>query len=158
MIFFCQGVGDIHTLPDDLASHNLCPTCHQAWVELEAWQPPLEERTWEMFAHANDDGTFTHFHESTGAVNMCGSGQVVLTRLRLDPEGTRWGWYHSFHPYNRGARGRVSMIGLHEMAVRICFPYGPEVETAAGKGQIVRLSAQLVRPALGREGIRGYEP
>lgn len=136
---------------------SLCVPCRQAVADLEA-RNPVRERAWELFAHLNDDGSITDFYESTVAVGMCGSGQIALVRLHLAADGPYWGWYHTFHPYNRTARGRVSMIWNHEQAVRMCFAYGPETETKAGRGHIVRLNAQVVRPAYAREGIKGYEP
>ena len=132
---------------------RLCRTCRKA-----VWDALVQKgRTtgWELFTMRRGD-RFEHFYPSTTAVGMCGSDPIVLVRLKLDDNGPYWGWLHSMHPHNRSYRGQVSMIYSSRTLVSICFTYGPEVETKRGYGEIVRLSAEFVRDAVGREGIR-YE-
>ena len=85
---------------------------------------------------------------------MCGSGPMALVRLVLDPDGPYWGWYHSHHPYNGERRGEISMIYPNRVCVEICFPYGPDVATAHGHGEIVRLRVERIRDAVHPDHIR----
>jgi hypothetical protein len=134
------------------AQDKLCQACRKAMHDAEA-ADPKEQRVWQLYAMKRGE-RFEHFYPSTMQLTMCGSDPYFLVELRLDPEGIHWGWYESHHPHNRWSRGHVSMIYPHRMAVEICFPYGPEIETKMGHGEIVRLGVKAIRPAVHPEGIR----
>jgi len=136
------------------AADTLCAACRKAMGDAEAARP-MAERTWLLYAERTDeDEQLTHFFPSTLQVRMCGSGPLMLARLRIDPEGPHWGWYESHHPYNRDRRGHVTMIYPAKLLVDMCFPGGTAPEIKRGHGQLVRLSAEIVRAAIDPEGIR----
>jgi len=137
------------------AADNLCARCRAAMVEAESARP-MVERTWLLYARqrAEAEGRLSDFFPSTIQVRMCGDEPIVLARLRVDPEGPHWSWYQSHHPYNRRSRGHVTMIYPAKVLVDVCFPYGTGPEVKRGHGQLVRLSAEVVRPAVHPEGIR----
>lgn len=61
----------------------------------------------------------------------------VRVRVAEDPDGTFLGWLARDDNYPR-------MIYGHPAAFRLCFPYGPAAEEAAGKGRVVRLRIEPV--------------
>lgn len=128
----------------------LCAACRKVML---ATPVPT---TWERFALKRPDGRFEHFYHSTMQVGMCGgtSDNMYLVRLTRNETGPYWGWYYSFHPNNGSSRGEASMIYLSEVQTRVCFAYGPEAETKRGRGEIIRLGVEEVRPAKHPEGIR----
>jgi hypothetical protein len=133
------------------AKDDLCIACRQAVQRAEA-NAPVDKRVWQLFAMERKEG-FAHFYPSTMQLKMCGNDPMAFVQLTVDPEGSHWGWYHSHHPHNRGSRGQVSMIYPSLVQVRICFTYGPEAETARGRGDIVRLRVEKLRAAVHPEGI-----
>jgi len=130
---------------DPGAQDALCAACRAKAAAADAAVP----RAWELFCEKDEDGRLEHFYAATRAVEMCGAklDNIVLARLVPDVEGTLWGWRYSHHPANRSFRGQVSMIYGHEKLVEMCFPYGTKAETRMGHGEIVRLRAEILRPA-----------
>jgi hypothetical protein len=114
---------------------------------------PKERRSWQLLA-LERNGRFDHFYGSALQVRMCGSAPMALVRLTIDKDGPYWGWYHSFHPANGSYLGQISMIYSHRVGVEICFAYGPDAETARGRGEIVRLRVERIREAVDGEHIK----
>ena len=137
-----------HARPD--GEDRLCTPCRRLVVEAAAVDA---RRTWELFAQQYEDGHLEHFYHGTAAYCVCGPEPIFLVRLTRDPEGPYWGWHYSHHPANGSNRGSVSMIYRNETLVRICFPYGVEVETKRGRGELRRFRVEVLRPAVGRESI-----
>lgn len=149
----CQGVSiadlanwAVRHDADPGACDDLCAACRSKMRDAEV-RRPKERRVWQLFALQRDGG-FEHFFQSTTQLTMCGDGPMWLVHLVIHHEGPLWGWYHSHHPCHGDYRGQVSMIYPSEMQVRICFPYGAEQATKRGHGEIVRLRAEPVRPAV----------
>lgn len=93
---------------------------------------------WTMFANDEREGRydgFSHVFRSKIQVGMCGDAPIVPVTVTEDPEGPYWGWI---------ATGETapSMIFRHKVQFEICFPYGVQVEVAAGKGRIVKLKVE----------------
>ena len=137
------------------AEDHLCHKCRAAMVEANATIPS----TWEMFAEQKDDH-FEHFYPSTIQVRMCGEGfgnkrpiPIFLVKLTRDEKGPYWGWLASHHPYNRDRGGSVSMVYRNRMSVDICFPYGVDSAIKRGHGEVIRVRAEIIRPAEDSEGL-----
>jgi hypothetical protein len=148
----CEGADwaarDYHQAEPDAPDH-LCAACRKAMLEAETKRPA----SWGLFAMKRGDH-FEHFYPSTTALRMCGSDPMFLVCLMPDDAGAYWGWYHSFHPSNRSDKGRISMVYRHRAAVEMCFAYGHEEERKRGRGEIIRLHVEPVRPAMPPEAIR----
>lgn len=101
------------------------------------------EGGWLMWANENDRALpsgpgFTEpghrrFAEAFG-------GPPVRVLVRECEDGPYWGWINAEPgPY---IPSYPTMIYGHRGLFRMCFPYNPEPEVAAGKGRIVRLSIE----------------
>lgn len=101
-------------------------------------------REWKLFALDRPEG-LQHFFPSTLQCRMCGDDPIAPVRVWLDDEGPLWGWYYS--------PGKVSMIYSHRLAVEVCFAGGTEAACKLGRGRVVRLGVEKLRPAEGSEGI-----
>lgn len=112
------------------------------------------EQSWLLFANLYPNGLLRHFYLSTLQVRMCGNDPIVLVRLTLDENGPYWGWLYSDHPTNGELAGHLSMIYDDPRGVEICFPYGTESSERRGYGKVVRVRAEVIRPAVHPEGIR----
>ena len=135
------------------APDELCAACRKAMVAAEAARP-MAERTWLLYAGVDDKGLLRHFWSSTMQVQLCARDKIVLTRVRVDSNGSQWGWYRSYHPINGASMGHVTMIYPLKMLVEMCFAYGTAPEVKRGHGQLVSLSVEVIRPAVHPEGIR----
>lgn len=131
------------------AEDRLCSACRQKMIAAEAEAP----REWQLYALDRPEG-LQHFYPSTLQCRMCGDDPIVLVRLRLDDDGPLWAWYRSFHPGNGSAGGGVGFVYQHRIAVEVCFTYGAEAEFRRGRGRMVRLSVEKLRPAVHPEGLR----
>jgi hypothetical protein len=139
---------DYHQMEEGAKDH-LCAQCRQTMLEEEAAKRPAH---WDLYAGQYADH-LEHFYPSTLQVRSCGDEPVVLVRLTLAEDGPYWGWYFSYHPSNRSSKGIVSFIYRRDFLVDMCFPYGAAAEARRGTGSIVRLSAEILRPAVHPEGI-----
>lgn len=95
--------------------------------------------TWRMWAHAEDDGTFTHLGHRRYVERHLLDLPIVEVEVRLaaddDPAATHWGWIGS----RPGDEDEPVMIWPSWPAYSCCFTYGPKAEEEAGKGRTVRL-------------------
>lgn len=114
--------------------------------------------SWELYAGKGKDSQFEHFYLSVLQVEMCGNKEAFLVRLTPDDEGDFYGWHYSDHPDNGSFAGQVSMIYRRAFLVEMCFPYGLEAEVKRGRGNLVRLRVEEIRPAKKGEGIRLEAP
>ena len=92
---------------------------------------------WRMFAHRYDNGDLHNlgsrrYGEYHGLAYPI--VEVDVTEVpEGDPAATHWGWI-------RPQDTEPVLIYPREVLFRVCFPYGVEVEVAAGRGRVVRLA------------------
>lgn len=103
----------------------------------------MTARSTELFAMRRGD-RIEHFYPSTVAVRMCGPGTIVRVRVTDDPAGAHWAWW------NAERRHHSFVYGFRD-AVAMCFPYGPEAETARGRGEVVQVRVDVLRDATAEE-------
>jgi hypothetical protein len=146
------GSSDRHQRDPD-AEDGLCAACRATMAAADAAAP----RSWVLFCERTKDGKLEHFYPAVRVVEMCGGKLEDIVRVRLEPaeDGDLWGWRYSHHPVNTTYRGQVSMIYSREMLVEMCFPYGTAAEKKRGRGEIVRLKAEILGPAKKNEAIGG---
>ncbi len=102
-----------------------------------------EPGRWRMFAHRYADGDL-HNLGARRYVEMHGTKLPIVEQDVAevpdgDPTATHWGWM-------RPNDTQPVMIYPREVLFRVCFPYGVDVEVAAGKGRVVRLAVAEVEP------------
>jgi hypothetical protein len=145
--------GKLHVGREAIPNDGLCRACRAAMRAKDEAQV----RSWILFALHRPEkhlqAPFDHFYGSTIQCRMCGDDPIVVVRLIQDLDGPYWGWYSSHHPDNRGRAGGVSMIWHARTLVECCFAYGSEAKVLRGHGGIVRLRAELVRPARHPENL-----
>ena len=89
----------------------------------------------ELFALKRSSGVFGSFFPSLKAMSLCGDPPYYRVKLTLDPAGEYWTW-HDFE------KNDYHFTNHNRLGVEICFPYGPEIETKLGRGEIVRVRVE----------------
>ena len=92
-----------------------------------------------MYAEKLNDGSFTHVYPSTIQVGMCGvdTKDVVSVSVSEHEDGTHHGWKDE---------DGFSMIFESLIQLKICFPYGMQVEIDKGGGTPVVLQVVENKP------------
>lgn len=108
--------------------------------------------TWNMYAmrsHHPERGVYyQHVYEDARAVALWPGGKknIVPVLVTEDPDGEYWGWlqeeHHSFlsGPYVRQETDFPGLIQPTRGMFTMQFPYGPQAEQDARKGEVVRLT------------------
>lgn len=104
-------------------------------------------RTWRMFAgrptRVIEGREFLNFGDRR-YVEMHGRTPVEV-ELTEDPEGDYLGWIRTPDPnLPRRNEGVPTMIQPHPSLFRMQFPYGPDAEVEAGRGEIVRMTCKQI--------------
>ncbi len=118
-------------IPTPLIVHTseLKPGALDKWLE----NRPSPNTT--MYAH-NTEAGFRHVYPSSMAVKMCGGGEIVRVRIVPDPEGTHWCW-HDFE------KNEYRMVWQSLVQLKVCFPYGIEIEEKRRHGIRVQVRVEL---------------
>lgn len=98
-----------------------------------------ELRSWRLWAHQYND-CFSHVGPLSYMQLHLLADPIVEVDVREDPEGAYWGWLATDEDL-------PTMIWGSRAQFHCCFPYGPEVEQAKGKGHVLRLSVALAQGA-----------
>lgn len=94
------------------------------------------EREWCVYAHEYPEG-FRHMFPDMRPTRMSNPArEVVLVRLVEDEEGEYCGW--------RYAGDKKICLVQRAALFAMQFPYGPQAEADAGRGEIIRLRAEKV--------------
>jgi hypothetical protein len=97
-------------------------------------------RQWTLWAHKvwiKHEGRFVFHHARPGKwwVELHGlDSPIVRVRAVETPEGEYYGWIGAKSPDEPPC-----MIWPHRGLFSMCFPYGPDAEVKAGRGEIVRM-------------------
>jgi len=91
----------------------------------------MRDRTWPMFAgNRTEQGIWLNVEGHPKTVEAYGAEPVAVTAVE-DPEGEYRGWIDT---------GSTALVLVQpQWLFSMQFPYGPEAEVDAGKGEIVRL-------------------
>ena len=94
---------------------------------------PMAAMSWDAWAH--EDRVLWHIGEKRW-VELHGLDlPIVEVRVTLNPEGRYWGWQYA------GKESELpEMVWPEGFMLRMCFPYGFEIEEKRGKGRHVRLN------------------
>jgi len=92
-------------------------------------------RSAELFALKWPSGIFHSFCPNTACMSLCGDPPYYRVKLTPDPEGAYWTW-HEFE------KNEYRYTNHNRVGVEICFPYGLEIETTLGRGELIRVRVE----------------
>jgi hypothetical protein len=64
--------------------------------------------------------------------------EVLVTELTASCDGCCWAWWNN-------EQEKFTMIYSFRQALKMCFPYGPEIEEKQGRGRIMPVSVEIVQ-------------
>ncbi len=106
---------------------------------------PPNEPIYYGHKDTSQEGKVWYFHLSPNQwwVEIHGVNKPIVPlrvreRIDGDPESNYWGWLDTKKP------DTYTMIWPSKMQLDMCFPYGPDAETALGRGRCVNLMVEEI--------------